>query len=258
MRTYRLAVLLMGLVLAALASSQAKLDNAAILKMKAAGLEDRIIVAAIESTPGEYDTSADGLIALKAGGASEAVLAAILRQAGRASSTAPQKAPAAASGAYPDELGVYYVKEGQYVVVEPEIMSLRSTSVLKMTLTYGVKPVKYNGWIVGQHSKTVVGSGTTQFVLKVPEGVAPTEYTALLLKMKGDRREVELARARFSFRAGTEHSAVPFRYEKLDKGIYRISFDNLRAGEYALMPPGAEISKNVSSIGKVYSFGVIE
>ena len=88
--------------------------------------------------------------------------------------------------------------------------------------------------------------------------MAPTEYTALLLKVKGNRREVELARARFSFRAGTEHAAVPFEHQKLDKGLYRITFSGLKPGEYALMPPGAEISRNVSSIGKVYTFHVIE
>lgn len=238
-----------------------KLNNAGVLKMKAAGLDDSTIVKAIESTPGDYDTSVDGLIALKSAGASETILQAIL-QSGRvkpAPAATPSPAqPIPAPGGYPDELGVYYSQHDTYVALEPEIMSIRTTNVLATAYTYGIKPQKVNGWITGKHSKAKIGSETKTFFLKIPEGTAPTEYTLLRFNEKGDRREVELGRARFTVKMGTEHSAVPFDHEKVEKGKYKVTVNNLKAGDYGFMPPGAEISRNSASAGKVYTFWVIE
>ena len=54
-------ILAVGAVLAA----QQPLNNDAIIKMAKAGLSDDVIVTSIQSSPGAYDTSTDGLVALK-------------------------------------------------------------------------------------------------------------------------------------------------------------------------------------------------
>ncbi|HWG22188.1 MAG TPA: hypothetical protein VG225_16785 [Terracidiphilus sp.] len=81
--------------------AQQALSNDAVLKLVKAGLSDDLIVTTITASPGNYDTSADGLIALKSGGASEKVIAAIvLKSSGGA--PAPSAQPPAgpnASGA---------------------------------------------------------------------------------------------------------------------------------------------------------------
>lgn len=233
-----------------------QLNNQAILKMKTAGIDDATIVRAIESTPGEYDTSADGLIALKAGGASDAVLAAILSHGKAAANT---NTPAKTNDGYPQELGVYFLKGDAYIAIEPEIMNVRTTNALATAYSFGAKAMKINGWVIGKHSKAAFGSDTKAFFFDIAEGIAPSEFTLLRFDEKGDRREVELGKSRFSAKTGVpEDRTIHFESEKIDKGRYKITVTALKPGEYAFMPPGAEVSKNSTSAGKVYTFQVTE
>ena len=62
-------------------AAQQALNNDAIVKMVKAGLSDDLIVTTINSSPGAYDTSADGIIALKAAGVSDKVVAAVTTKA---------------------------------------------------------------------------------------------------------------------------------------------------------------------------------
>ena len=58
--------------------AQQSLNNDSIIKMVKAGLTDDVIVATINANSGAYDTSPDGLIALKQAGVSDKVIAAIV------------------------------------------------------------------------------------------------------------------------------------------------------------------------------------
>jgi len=69
--------------------AQQSLNNDAIIKLAKAGLSDDLIVSTIGAQPGTYDTSPDGLIALKAAGVSDKVVAAVVAKA-----AAPPPAPA--------------------------------------------------------------------------------------------------------------------------------------------------------------------
>jgi len=260
-RLFPIIALAVALATVVVGQTTKKLNNESVLKMKAAGLDDGTIVQAIESTPGEYDVSADGLIALKSGGATDAILGAILKkvQVGSVTYSAPKSdGPVPPADPYPDELGVYAHSRDSYVPLAVEIMNTRTTNALATAYSYGIKAMKINGWVTGPHSKTNFGSETTSFFLKIPEGVAPAEYVLLRFNVKSDRREVELGRARYTTRMGTEHAAVPFESEKVDKGRYKVSIKNLKPGEYGFLPPGAELSKNASSVGKVYTFQLVE
>ncbi len=46
---------------------QQTMNNDAVLKLVKAGLSDELIITTINSSPGTYDTSTDGLIVLKQG-----------------------------------------------------------------------------------------------------------------------------------------------------------------------------------------------
>jgi hypothetical protein len=78
--------------------AQQALNNDSIIKLVKAGLSDDLIVNTINASPGTYDISADGLIALKTAGASEKVLTAIMQKATAPTPAAiptPVPAPAA-------------------------------------------------------------------------------------------------------------------------------------------------------------------
>jgi hypothetical protein len=77
-----------GVILAAgfllssgLVMGQTTLSNESIIKLIKAGLSDDLIVSTANAVPGTYDTSADGLIALKTAGASDKVISAIVLKA---------------------------------------------------------------------------------------------------------------------------------------------------------------------------------
>ena len=59
-------------------AAQQPLNNDAVIKMVKAGLSDDVIVSTINASPGAYDTSADGLIALKQAGANDKVIEVIV------------------------------------------------------------------------------------------------------------------------------------------------------------------------------------
>jgi hypothetical protein len=68
------------------------LNNDAVIKLVKAGLSDDLIVAAINTQPGSYDTSTDGLIALKSANVSDRVVTAMMTKAA-AAPVAPVVAP---------------------------------------------------------------------------------------------------------------------------------------------------------------------
>lgn len=70
-------------------NTQLSLNNEAVIKMVKAGLSDDLIITTINAMPGSYDTTPDGLIALKSAGASDKVVGAILNKAPAAPPQAP-------------------------------------------------------------------------------------------------------------------------------------------------------------------------
>ena len=93
-------------------AAQAGLNNDSIIKMVKAGLSDDLIVSTIGSSPGVYDTSADGMIALKTAGASDRVVSAVVQKANSAAAPgvpalAPLPPPAPAKLVLADGTDVY-------------------------------------------------------------------------------------------------------------------------------------------------------
>jgi hypothetical protein len=73
--------------------AQQAMNNDSVLKLVRGGLSDDLIVTTINSAPGAYNISPDGLIALKSGGASDKIVAAIVAKSSAAQTPAPVLAP---------------------------------------------------------------------------------------------------------------------------------------------------------------------
>jgi hypothetical protein len=73
-----LTVFVAAFVLVVPAEAQQGLTNTDIVKMQAAGLSESIILSTVNTQPAAYDTSTDGLLALKKAGVSDAVVAAMI------------------------------------------------------------------------------------------------------------------------------------------------------------------------------------
>lgn len=86
------ATFLLAVLLAAQPASQ-PLNNAGVIKLSRAGMSEEVIVAAVKSANVvHFDTSPDGLLALKQGGITDRVLLAILDRQ-RAAPSAPRELP---------------------------------------------------------------------------------------------------------------------------------------------------------------------
>lgn len=73
--------------------AQQGLDNDAVVKLVKAGLSEDLIITTINGSSGTYDTSADGLIALKTAGVSDKEVAAIVMKVNAPAPPNPAPAP---------------------------------------------------------------------------------------------------------------------------------------------------------------------
>src|SRR5216683_6206718 len=78
---------------ASLAKPEA-LTNSDVLKMVEAKLADDLIVSKIKSSPGDFDTSIDAILKLKAAGVSDAVIHAMVEATPASKAAVKEAAPA--------------------------------------------------------------------------------------------------------------------------------------------------------------------
>ncbi len=256
--------LLAVLVLAACSFlvAQQAMNNDAVIKLIKAGLSDDLIVTTINGSPAAYDTSADGIIALKTAGASDKVIAAIIARA--SAPAAPVAAPPVAAGptrpAGIDDVGVYYRdRNGAWINLEPEIVNFKTGGVLKSIASDGIVKGDTNGHIPGKASKNVL-TFPVILAVYVPEGTDIAEYQLLRLRESGNAREFRsVTGGVFHSSGGASRDDVQFQSIKIAPRVYQITLDQpLGKGEYGLLPPGAVSSSNMASGGKIYSISIPE
>jgi len=258
--------------------AQEALNNASVMKLVKAGLSEDLIVTTINSSVGAYDTSANGLIALKKAGATDKVIAAVLLKASGASAGAPAASPAAsnpapagsasnaivlAPGALPagvDSIGVYYLdKNGStWQEVPAEVVNFKAGGALKHYASAGVLKGDMMG-IVGGNRGPLSLKVPASFILYVPEGRAPGEYQLLRLHVNADSREFRAANGGIVHDAGGAlRDVMDFTAKKIAPRIYLIEFgEDMDRGEYGFLPPSdTPVGGGIPTASKIYSFAI--
>jgi hypothetical protein len=149
--------------------AQQPLNNDSVIKLVKAGLSEDLIVSTINGSAGTYDTSAEGLIALKQASVSDKVVTAIVLKASGSSAPASGAAPAtAAPGANPDdpaaahEAGIYIYSDSaparsKMTMLEPNVYTQGKTGgVFASAMTYGIAKVKMKAVLRGAHANARV------------------------------------------------------------------------------------------------------
>jgi len=246
------------------AAAQQALDNDAVIKLVKAGLSEDLIVSTVNASAGAYDTSANGLIALKTAGVSDKEVAAIVtKTAGGGAPAAAPAAPVAASSTLPagiDEVGVYFKdKTGAWTALMPEIVNFKTGGFLKSMATDGLVKGDLNGHVAGPHSKTTL-TFPIVFAVYVPEGTAITEYQLLRFRTHPDGREFRsMTGGVFHASGGATRDLVDFKSDKIAPRVYQVTLDAAAGkGEYGLLPPGSYSSSNMGSNGKIYTVTIPE
>jgi hypothetical protein len=257
------------LVIDAAAYGQETLNNDAVVKMVKAGLGETLLINMIQSQPGNYTLTPDALVKLKQDGVSDKVLGAMIARGSGAPAAAASAPPAAAPTSpvlnavdsdIPQgvDIGVYYKKSGKWEEMLPEVVNWKTGGVVKHVASVGVVKGDVNGHLQGAHSKNSAAS-PVEVLIYTQEGVAITEYQLLQLRdAKGDREFRTVTGGVFHESGGATRDLLPFEGKKVANRMYKVLLPKLGAGEYGFLPPEAVTLSKGASIGKMYTFHLVE
>jgi hypothetical protein len=152
------------------------------------------------------------------------------------------------------------MRPGKLVAIEPEIVNWRTGGVVKSAVTLGLDKGHVNGTVAGPRSQLAVSaSSSIEFYIRCLEGNSASEYQLLHFWEKNDRREFRsVTGGVLHASGGAENNVVDFNFEKVAPRTYKIRLQNLAAGEYGFLAPGAAASADLASRGKVYTFHIVE
>jgi hypothetical protein len=275
------AVACVLIVLPARAQDQGKrLTNGDILAMVKAGISDDVILAKIRAAgsagadASAFDTSVDGLKALKDGNVSDAVIKVMINPA-------PPPAPVVAAvtamsvdpNLPPPEVGVYWKDGPTFVLIQGR--ALEQTKVGGRAGSYftdGMRNQHWDAYVDGPHSDNIVKERRPTFYLYVPDGSDALDYALIILNKKSDRREFQVG----SFggvtggKSGVKKDKV-IDFSAVHVGIrtYKLTLlQDLKPGEYAFFM-GTGTSETMSGAqggnrsggaasGRLYDFSIPE
>ena len=261
--------LLTVLFLAALALpinsyGQAPLTNESILKLAKAGMAEDVIIGMVNLHPGQYSLTPDDLISLKKDGVSDKIIAAMIGM-GQSSPSAKPVPSAGSTVSTPTDAtaaldtGVYFKRKDEWVEVLPEVVNWKTGGFLKSVASGGLLKGDVNGNIKGGQSRNRA-TIPLEFLVKAPEGVAITEYQLIRLHESKNEREFRTVTGGVLHASGgVTRDLIDFEGKRIANRTFTVVLpENIGAGEYGFLPPGAFTSASSASIGKMYTFRVVE
>jgi hypothetical protein len=257
-------------------NAQQTMNNDAVIKLVKAGLSEDLIISTINSQPGTYDTSTDGLIALKKAGISDKVVGAIVTK-----SFAPATPSSTASAANnPDDPaqvhapGIYILAAGLDKIVHLTKLDhivpkeSKSSGMMAMAFTYGIKKAHISAVIDGPKATVQTPEINPTFYAYIPEdnstfggsSISVKDFALVKFDVKGGQRQVNTASMGFgSVSTGVDEGARQgFSSQVVKPGIYKlILLKPLAAGEYAFQQSAAQTSTLTQNTGSYFDFGVV-
>lgn len=248
-------------------TSREVLTNAKILDLVHMGLGEALIVAKINQSECQCDTSTAAIGKLKLAKVSDAIIMAMLNAAagsadtimaerGRTTTDAPRQKQAENAKVEPPtadpqalnqitEPGIYLFEDEKMTVIEPSVFSSTKISVWKSALTYGIKKSKWRAKMRGKMAnlKTQSSQPVFYFVFN-PEyknsgavmagglwwgmpASSPAEFMMVQVKVKDASREAVLGE--YSLMGGASWGAR-------DEDIREYAFEKIRPGIYKVVP----------------------
>jgi hypothetical protein len=244
--------------------------NDTILRMAKAGLNDDVLLQTIQLQPGRYDTSPDDLIALRKGGVSDRVIAAM-----QAHAAGLNIHPSAGSEASPtplapgiDEIGVYYKlppgsknggPTGEWMPLKTERVVFRSSGAAKNILTHGIISKDMDGDVDGAKSDLVLPTGV-QILIYAPNGTDASEYEFLRLEEHSKDREFRVMTGGvFHSHTGSDRDEIDFHPHRVAPQMYVFTVPvDIEKGEYGVLPPGSSNAQGIAGTGKIFTFSIRE
>jgi hypothetical protein len=255
-----------------------RLTNQDVMDLVRLGVSDDVIIAKIHSMNGadsvKFDTSVDGIKALKAANVSDAVVKVMINPTAPAvMAAAPGMAPVADPNLPPQEVGVYWKDGPTFVFMGGQALSrAKAGGRAGSFFTEGMKAQHWDAVLAGPTSKTRVKDHRPLFFFYVPEGTSGDDFVLLKLNRKGDRREFQIGTfgGMGAGKSGVKASKeLPFETQHVAVRTYKITLKlDLKAGEYAFFMGTSQSSMMASgrnsnssggaAAGRIYDFTVPE
>jgi hypothetical protein len=224
--------LMLGTVVNLYGQAGEDITNDRIIEMTKKGLDDDIIIAKIKTGHPKFSLTDNDMIALKQGGVSGKVIAAMLEAS---------------------VLNIARVKVDGNLVEQHTLGQAKSGGRLGSMLTDGIKSVKQKAYLQGQHA-SLIASPNPKIDVELPPNDSIENYVLVRMDAKGDRRELEVASrgAYVGEKSGIRaESIVKTSWDDLGGHRYKITtHEALKGGEYILYIVGS-----IDTIHGVYGRG---
>lgn len=248
-------LLIMTAITGAAQSAKTALTNAHIIKMFKTGLENDIILTTIESSPGKYDVTPDGLVSLKTAGVPSPVIKSMQAKmdGGKTPQGGAPVAPAPSSGSarvpQPENLNAVYAYNKSANGLKP---LEKANATLK---TRGVIVGTTNVCeIQGNRSEIRLSPDQTSFVINTG-GASPDALRLLKLDAKGKSRSATLSKVSAMAKQTGVKGNIPCQIKVMKPGVFEIIPESkLDKGEYFFTIK--QIEYTTMSNLDVYAFGV--
>src|SRR5271169_3287686 len=266
-RTFLLAVLFL-VILPATWSQQLdkRITNKDVIDMTTLGLSDDVIIAKIRSAAAggtlQFDTSVDGLKALKLAKVSDEVIKVMINPAPPAAPVVVAATPITNDpNLPPPEVGVYWKNANAFTRIEGQAISQAKVGGKAGSMfTYGLRNEHWDAYLDGPQSKNVINDRQPVFYLYVPDGASSSDFALITLEKKNNRREFQIG----SFggitggKSGVKRDKeVAFTAEHAGIRTYKIKLNAaMQPGEYAFfMGTGQQATMAGGSTGGARSGG---
>ena len=257
-----------------------RLTNQDIISMVQLGLSEDVITAKIRevgaSDPGalSFDTSVDGLRALKEAKVPDSVMKVMINPGATPAAVVAVAAPMTIDpNLPPPEVGVYWKDGTQFVLIHGQALTnMKAGGRAGSIFTDGLRNQHWDSVLEGPTSRNIVREHRPTFYLYVPEGADSSDYVLIKLNKKSDRREFQVG----SFggitggKSGVKRDKeVPFKAEHVGIRTYKLALEaDLPIGEYGFFM-GTGQSNTMSGAmggnrsggaagGRIYDFGILE
>ncbi len=227
------------------ATLRKRFSNQDVIEMAKLGLSDDVMITKIRQayeggTDGvSFDTSIDGLKALKAANVPDSVIKVMINPAPPPATVVEGTSPISVDpNLPPPEVGVYWRDQGKFVLVMGQaVTNTKTGGKAGSFFTNGLRNQHWDATIEGNTSKNVVRDRQPIFYLYVPDGDDSSDYLLISLNKKSDHREFQIG----SFGGITggksgvkKEKEVPFHADHMGIRVYKITLDEaLKPGEYA-------------------------
>ncbi len=257
-----------------------RFSNQDVISMAQLGLSDDVIIAKIRTVSAAgagataFDTSVDGLKALKDANVSDAVIKVMINPA-------PPPAPIVAAATPmsldpnlpPPEVGVYWKDGSSFILLQGRAVDeMKTGGKAGSFFTDGMRNEHWDAYLEGPKSSNIVKEHRPSFYLYVPDGEDSSDYVLIKLNKKGDRREFQVG----SFggvtggKSGVKRDKeLEFKAEHVGIRTYRLTLNSdLKPGEYAFfMGTGTQSTmagarggnrSGGAASGRIYDFSIPE